>query len=579
MERLRDLAHRPTATDRLVGSTLAGVLLVCAVLAVAPRPGVTHERRLAQLSLPTTAPASGGDFIVQKGLYLTAPIVVDGSPIFRIAAPIGSSATQLPIGARVTLVQTAIGELLAEAGTGPNAGTIFDPRTVRIHARSDGDAVVLEAVDAKHTDPLPIVTVTANDARANSVSVAALGGEWQAILQSAVVQALVRRQPAVERRSLQSVIRVAGVMIAVSIGVYFFLRSLWRQMAVLEAQISQTLTNTGPQAPEDASAGSQRRRSFAVQLKNLKPAQRLGFYGAVAETTLWAIALAWLTAATWSLSLFAETTPLSQTIAHDAFSVAATGIFAILLTRALDALIVRSAGAWRMRRVANSDDRARSLLRIPTIARAVGGAKNFAIVFIALLSVLGQIGVPIGSVITIGGLTAIALSLAAQNFVRDFLNGFLVLLEDQYVVGDYVTINAFSGIVEQLTLRMVQIRDASGDVVTIPHSSVTNVVNQSRNWSRIDFRIPVDPGADIAKAMRIIREQIMDLRSDSDWLYGTEDPIEWIGVDAVSRDWAILRASVRTAPLQQFALRRQINERVLAAFSAGGIALGAQLPL
>ena len=561
---------------KIVSGALAFGLAVCALFG---RAGVAHDRQIAQLSLPTTAPATGSEYIVQKGLYLTAPIVIDGNTVFRVAAPIGSNATQLPIGERVTLVQTALGELVAESGTGADAATIFDPRTLRIHARSVGDAVVLEAVDAKHTDPLPIVTVTANDARANAVSVGALGGEWQAILQSAVIGALVRRQPAVERRSLESVLRVAGVLVAVSIGAYVFLRSLWAPMAELEAQITQTAATGWADASEGESAGGQRRRAFAVRLRSLKPAQRLGLYGAVAETTLWAVALAWLVAATWSLSLFAQTTPLSQTIAHDAISIAAIGVFAVLLTRALDALIVRSAGAWRIRRVANSDDRARALLRIPTISRAIGGAKNFAIVFIAVLSVLGQIGVPIGSVITIGGLTAIALSLAAQNFVRDFLNGFLVLLEDQYVVGDYVTINTFSGSVEQLTLRMVQIRDASGNVVTIPHSSVTNVVNQSRNWSRIDFRIPIDPNADVIRAMQIIREQITDLRSESDWTYGVDDPIEWIGIDAVSRDWAILRASVRTAPLAQFALRRQLNERVLAAFSVGGIALGAQLPV
>jgi small conductance mechanosensitive channel len=98
------------------------------------------------------------------------------------------------------------------------------------------------------------------------------------------------------------------------------------------------------------------------------------------------------------------------------------------------------------------------------------------VVFVALLTTLSEIGVTVGSVVTIGGVAAIGVSLAAQNFVRDFLNGFLILAEDQYVVGDFVTINGYTGLVEQLSLRMVQIRDVAGNLVTMPHSSVAGVI-------------------------------------------------------------------------------------------------------
>jgi small conductance mechanosensitive channel len=196
-------------------------------------------------------------------------------------------------------------------------------------------------------------------------------------------------------------------------------------------------------------------------------------------------------------------------------------------------------------------------------------------VFFAILAILGEIGVPIGSVVTIGGLAAIALSLAAQNFVRDFVNGSLVLFEDQYVVGDYVTINAASGIVEHLSLRMVQLRDASGDLVTIPHSSVTAVINQSRNWSRVDYRIPVAPESDVPKAIELVQAAIEKLAGESEWRGAVTLPIEWIGVDRISKDYALVRASVRTAPLRQFAFRRELNARVLAALVEAKIALGA----
>lgn len=549
-------------------------------LAGAARPAAGATTQLAQLALPTAVPAPAVSGLIVQGTDVTAPIQIDGTTVLRIGAPVNAPVTQVPIGVRVADVQTALSQLLAESGSGAEAATIFDPRTLRVHVKREGDVAVLEAVDAKHPDPLPIVTVTSADAHANGTNIDALAAQWQSALQNALIRALQLRQPAAERRNLQLLARVTIVLTALSLLFVGALRILWQRMERLEIEVGERSNAATAQVPlggELAAAGPQRRRFFALALRNLEPERRLSFYGATAETLLWTLLLTWFIAVTWGLSLFAATTPLAQTITHGALGAGAVIIVTGLLNRVLDIVIARAAAAWRLRRLADSEDRARLLLRIPTIARAISGAKAFVLVFVAVLSVFGQIGVPIGSVVTIGGLAAVALSLAAQNFVRDFLNGFLVLFEDQYVVGDYVTINAFSGIVELLTLRMVQIRDAAGDLITIPHSSVTNVVNQSRNWSRVDYRVPVDVAADIEKAIDIVRRQIETLAGEGKWTSGSNAPLEWIGIDALSRDGIVVRASIRTAPLQQFEVKRQINERVRLAFAQAGIAFGAPL--
>jgi small-conductance mechanosensitive channel len=535
----------------------------------------------AQLALPSAAPGPAVSGLSVQGLFVTAPIVLDGLTLFRIGAPLNPPLTQLPIATRVADVQTALAQLLAENGSGTNTTTVFDPRTLRVHIKREGDVNVLEAVDAKHTDPLPIVTVTTNDSRSNGTNIDALAAQWQSTLQSALARALDLRQPAAEKRSLNQIAYVAIFLIVISLLIFLGLRILWQRIEKLETELAERSATAAAEntlAPEKPAASERRRRFFALSLRGLEPARRLTLYTAVAETLLWGTLLAWLIAVTWSLSHFAETTPLAQSIAHGALGVAATIVVTGLLNRILDIAIARAAAAWRVRRFSSSDDRARLLLRIPTIAQTLAGAKTFVLVFVAVLTIFGQIGVPIGSVVTIGGLAAIALSLAAQNFVRDFLNGFLVLYEDQYVVGDFVTINAFSGSVELLTLRMVQIRDAAGNLITIPHSSVVNVVNQSRNWSRVDYRVPVDPGADIPKALEIVRGQIETLASQGDWTHDISAPLEWIGIDGLSKDSVIVRASIKTAPLRQFEVRRQINDRVRTAFSQAGIALGAPIP-
>ena len=535
----------------------------------------------AQLTLPSAAPGPAVSGLSVQGLFVTAPIVLDGATLFRIGAPINPPITQVPIATRVADVQTALAQLLLENGSGTNTTTVFDPKTLRVHVKREGDADVLEAVDAKHADPLPIVTVTSNDSRSNNTNIDALAAQWQSTLQSALVRALDLRQPATEKRSLKQIVDVGLGLVVVSFSIFAGLRILWQRIQKLEAEVAErsaAAAAQNPLAPEAAASNQRRRRFFALSLRGLEPARRLTLYTAIAEALLWGTFLAWLIAVTWSLSLFAETTPLAQSIARDALGVAMTIVVTGLLNRILDIAIGRAAAAWRVRRFASSDDRARLLLRIPTIAQTLAGAKTFVLVFVAALTIFGQIGVPIGSVVTIGGLAAIALSLAAQNFVRDFLNGFLVLYEDQYVVGDFVTINAFSGSVELLTLRMVQIRDAAGDLITIPHSSVVSVVNQSRNWSRVDYRVPVDPGADIPKAIDIVRNQIEALASHGDWTHDIGTPLEWIGIDGLSKDSVIVRASIKTAPLRQFEVRRQINDGVRTAFSQAGIALGAPIP-
>jgi small-conductance mechanosensitive channel len=543
---------------------------------------VCDATTLAQLTLPSAAPNASG--IRQDGLYLTASIALDGSQLFRIAAPANASATQLPISLRQVDVQTALAEVVAKADAGRSADTEYDPASLRVHLRKDteADVISLEVVDAKHPDPLPIVTVTSADAKYEAVSLGSLAAQWQTILQSALIRALELRAPAVERRSLQSVVERGALLVLATIGVWLLAalaNRRAREASELVAARTRDVESQNARVAENAGDAHKARRTFlAVALLRIEPENRERLYRSIAETLLWGVVLAWFVGITWALSLFPQTTPLATTLVQGSLRIATTIVVTLLVNRILDIAIARIATLSERRPFSDSEDRARLLLRIPTIARALAGFKTFVLVFLAILTILGEVGVPIGSVVTIGGLAAIALSLAAQNFVRDFVNGSLVLFEDHYVVGDFVTINAASGIVEYLSLRMVQIRDASGDVVTIPHSSVTTVVNQSRQWSRVDYRVPVDPTADVQKAIALVRTAIEDLAGEDAWREAATLPIEWIGIDALSRDWAIVRASVRTAPLRQFEFRRQLNERVIAAFVGAAIPFGAQLP-
>jgi len=543
--------------------------LACAFVLVAATSGLAEAQ--TTLTLPSAAPTSSLD-IRQEGVYTTAPIVLDGEVLFRVAAPGNDAAA---IAERVTIIEGALQGITAEIQVGNMTETAYDPGTFTVTIVPVGGQAVLLAVDGRHREPVLIVTVTTADAAYNLTTVGALAKTWQGILKPAIVQSLTQRQPAQLRLNIQRVLIAAAVLIVLTLAVGAIIVALRRRIASLQEALEKR-DDEAPAADGSSDEDVQGRRNqlLAFALRRVAPDQRLRAYGAVADLLIWALVLLWFIGITWALSRFAQTATTAHELWHGALGVAGIWIVAALLNRAFDIAIQHGATAWRVRYSAAPEERARQLLRVPTVANAVAGFKTFLIVFLAALASLSQVGFSLGSVVTIGGIVALGVSLAAQNLIRDFVNGFLILFEDQFVVGDYVTINTESGLVENLTLRITQMRDASGNLITIPHSSIISVANHSRHWSRVDYVVSADPAADPETALAVVRGAIESMASDPGWRETLITPVEWIGIDSVTKDWLAIRAAIRTEPLRQFAVRRELNARVVQAFHAAKLGFG-----
>lgn len=516
----------------------------------------------------------------QEGIYTTAAVTLDGVTLFRLAT-IGSAGTaQLTAAARALQVDSVLQEIVA---VDPDTGApLWDASTLRVRVHREKAQAVIDAVDARHPTPATVVTVTSVDAKYHQESVDDLAESWRQILQEALVQALHKREPAVERRHLTLIGQVGiGLGLATAIALAI-LRVLRKRIAQLNEEIARREGSEESKSPPSGSDGPDqvaiRRRTLALALRSAAPWQRRKVLEALAAVLVWLLVFAWFITVTWALGLFPQTTPLASALSHGGTAIAIIWFATGLLNRLGDLVIQRIAAQWRIRRYPTAEERARAMLRVPTVANAVAGFKAFILITLAAFLTLGQLGLPIGSVVTIGSVVALAITFATQNFLRDFVGGLTVLFEDQYAVGDFVTINTHSGLVERLTLRMVQIRDPIGSLVTIAHSAVTVAANHSRDWSRIDYRVSVDPGADPQDAIEQVRAGIEDLAHEADFRGAVLLPIEWIGVDAFTRDWTLVRASIRTAPLRQFELRRQINARVRRRLAEAGIAYGPPIP-
>ncbi len=555
------------------------VALLAALLTLTSAP--TSAQIFPPLPLASSA-AAGPSGIRQEGRFLTAPVVLDGAVLFRIAQASPPPPNQPSLLDRLTTVETALQDVVSTTVVNGRAVTEYSPRSLHVLTRTTNGQTVIELSDAKHRIPKTIVTVTSVDAQYYGTSVETLAERWRTILQSALVSALLARQPAVERRRSVLVAEVAAALGIVTVVVALGLVVLRRRRARLSHELQErtrTLESdraSGSGAPPDEA--SRRRHVLALTLRSMRPEGRLRVLSAAIAALLWSLALVWFVALIWALALFPETSPFSETLRHEAFGIALIWIVTGLLNRLADLGIVRIANAWANLESASTEEHARVHLRGPTIARAVSGFKTSVLVFLAVLATFGEIGLPVGSVITIGGIITIGVSLAAQNFIRDFLNGFLVLFEDQYVVGDFVTINGLSGSVELFTLRVVQLRDAHGTLITIPHSTATNVMNHSRNWSRVDYLLSIDPAADAFAALELLLASIEEVAKDPQWSRAVLSPVEKSGIEGFTHDWTLIRATVRTAPLRQFDLRRAINAVVRRKFTEAHIGFGPQVP-
>lgn len=520
------------------------LLIVVALLAYA---GWTETRTNAQ-ALPLARAAGTLPFdAAQNGFYSTAAVELDGVPLFRVASPANLKDGELSAIDRAMLVDAALQQIVA---TDRHGWPSYDASTLHVWTQRAGNEMTVQAADAHHS-PLVIVTVTSVDAKYQESAPENVAASWATTLHNALVDALRKREPTVERANLAQVLRIAAGLAASTVLLLLVLRSLQRRMNALADELGES----------DSSS----RSSTVHELRAFSAA-----FGAIS----WLIALLWFVGATWAFGLFSQTTALSRSFSRGGTAIGIIWIGFATANLLCDFLIARAAARWRIQQYLSSEERARVLLRVPTAARAIAHFKTVVLIMVAVVLTLGELGLPVASVVTIGGVVAIAITFGAQNVLRDVAGGIAVLYEDQYAIGDFVTINGQTGLVEQVTLRMVMIRDLAGSVVTISHSAVTSVSNYSRVWSRIDYKVSIAAEANPKAAIEAIVSSVEELAKEPEVAGSLKLPIEWIGVDAFSNGWTLIRASIRTAPLQQFTLRRALNSRVRHRLGEAGIAFG-----
>jgi moderate conductance mechanosensitive channel len=201
--------------------------------------------------------------------------------------------------------------------------------------------------------------------------------------------------------------------------------------------------------------------------------------------------------------------------------------------------------------------------QVRTLASVVRATGIGIVLFLAALQVLENVlNFNLSPLLASAGVAGVAIGLAAQTIVKDVLNGIFILIEDQYTVGDVVTLAGLTGTVESMTLRKTTVRGFDGTLYIIPNSQVTNVANQSREFSVATLPVSVDFSANPDQVLPLLHQIAMSVRNDPAYKNAFLDDPKILGVDSIKGSEVIYPIQVRTLPRQQFDALREMQRRI-----------------
>ncbi|HET6755314.1 MAG TPA: mechanosensitive ion channel family protein [Jiangellaceae bacterium] len=220
----------------------------------------------------------------------------------------------------------------------------------------------------------------------------------------------------------------------------------------------------------------------------------------------------------------------------------------------------------------------RRALRAATLGSLLKSIVTAVIGVIVVVMAMEILGYPIGPLIASAGILGVALGFGAQNLVKDFLSGIFMLLEDQYGVGDVIDMGPASGTVEGVGLRVTRMRAIDGTVWYVRNGEVVRVGNSSHGWARAVLDVPVAYGQDSERARALVEQVAAELAADPEWSeHVLEAPEVW-GVEDVQADAYLLRLVVKTEPLQQWPVARELRERIMRTFTVEGVEISSAKP-
>jgi moderate conductance mechanosensitive channel len=209
--------------------------------------------------------------------------------------------------------------------------------------------------------------------------------------------------------------------------------------------------------------------------------------------------------------------------------------------------------------------------RIGTLNALATNVIRVFVLLIAVVMILGELDLDIAPAIAGLGIVGIAVGFGAQSLVRDYFNGALILVENQFAIGDVIRIAGVSGVVEDFSLRRTTLRDLSGAVHTVPNGEIGVTSNLTRSWARINENVQVAYGTDLDRAIEVINDVGRAMREDPEWGSRVMEPPSVLRVNSLDESGVTLKVTGTVRASEQWAAAGELRRRLLSAFEAAGI--------
>jgi len=209
--------------------------------------------------------------------------------------------------------------------------------------------------------------------------------------------------------------------------------------------------------------------------------------------------------------------------------------------------------------------------RARTLGAVLTSATTVLVLVVAVLMILREFRIDISPAITGAGIVGVALGFGAQTLVKDIIGGFFLILENQVRVGDVASINGTSGLVEGINLRTIVLRDEKGTVYVIPNGSINTLANLTKDFSYYVINLPVAYGEDPEMITGLLTTIAEGLRQEDAFRPFILEPLEIIGVDDYTENAYRLKVRIKTAPLRQWFVGRELRKRIMRELTARGI--------
>ncbi|WP_339382892.1 mechanosensitive ion channel family protein [Microcoleus asticus] len=537
--------------------------------------------------------------VSRHGEYETASIKspLDGKELFEVTSPTIFNRDKIPDGSLPVEVRAQdVNERLWRVFY----RTYSAKKTPIVRIATLNNRPIIQISDDRSSRPIRFVTLTEPDADFNGKTLDELTQAWQTILQDEVARFKQLTTPEAVRQRLGQALQILLGLLIASAVIWFLRRILTRRQKTLESQYQEQLTastnrvslanaeakkahQSAPSISSETIAGEETeareiadvRSHFLATLQHqFSVKRRLDIDKFLKWALFWIFILMWYVGIARIISIIPLLMRWSVYVWSTPLTLIAIWFGISLAIRISKSLIDRLLHSWKVNPLISLPEAQRIALRSTTIAEALKGLATFVLVISGIIWTLGLFNVPTSSIVAGGAIVGLAISFGSQSLIKDLVNGCLILIEDQFALGDVIQIDNKGGLVENLNLRVTQLRNNEGQLITIPNSAIANVCNLTRLWSRVDFSIVVDYDNDPKQVLDVLRQVSQQMYQEPDWCDRLPEPPEVLGIDDLSHTGMLVRVWLKTAPMQQWSVGREFRLRVRQAFEANNIRIG-----